>query len=108
VISVVSNAWLLDGPEHAAAYVEICTQFDELHRANGGYRGRKLMLGIDDRSHLLNVRFFDAVTDYERLTQHPDYSSWINRLSAHVLARSPNKEYLEVLLDTSDPDNGEL
>jgi hypothetical protein len=103
VISVVSHAWLLAGDDHLRAYIDISERFDVVHRANGGYRGRRLMQGVHDRSHLINMRWFDAVEDYERLITVAGYADWIGQLSAHIEPRNPQKEYVEVVLDTVAP-----
>jgi hypothetical protein len=119
MISVVSHAWLLpsselgpdlyDGDGGAGggvfvdamrAYSEISEQFEALHREVGGYRGRRLMHSMSNGAHVLNIRWFDRVEDYERLTKHPDYPSWIARLSELVEARNPEKECFEMVLDT--------
>jgi antibiotic biosynthesis monooxygenase (ABM) superfamily enzyme len=119
MISVVSHAWLLPsgeiGQDHQdglggagdrpfedamRAYSEISEQFDALHREVGGYHGRRLMHSVSNGGHVLNIRWFDRVEDYERLTKHPDYPSWIARLSKLVEARNPEKEYFEMVLDT--------
>jgi hypothetical protein len=103
MIAVISNAWLLPGEEHAVAYTQISLEFDAVHREIGGFRGRRLMRGVDDSLHLINIRWFDSVADYDRLVADPDYATWIAKLSAHIEPRAPGKEYAEVLLDTIGP-----
>ena len=103
MIAVVSHAWLLPGESHARAYQEISARFTVYHRGHPGFRGRRLLRGHDDPSHLINLRYFDSVADYERLVATADYPGWIAQLSEHVQALSPVKEYLEVVLDDVDP-----
>jgi hypothetical protein len=110
MISVVSHAWLRSDErgdaaveDHMRAYAQISEAFDVVHREVGGYCGRRLMHSLDNSGHVLNIRWFDRVEDYERLTKHPDYASWIGRLSEHVEARNPEKEYFEIVLDTVQP-----
>lgn len=97
MIAVVSEAWLLEGAAHADAYRSITEAFTRLHRRQPGYRGRRLLFGVDDPCHVINVRFFERVEDYEELIVMDGYSDHIDALSAHLdLSRPPRKEYLSV------------
>jgi len=98
VIAVVSNAWLIDG--HADDYARITAEFEVVHATIAGYRGRRLLHGTDDPRHIVNIRFFDRIEDYDELVAHPDYAVWIGRLSEHIEPRDPQKEVLDVLLAT--------
>ena len=95
MIAVVSNAWLTG--DHVERYVEIVEQFEAVHRRIAGYRGRRLLFDGTDRRHIVNIRFFDAASDYDALVGEPDYGHWIDRLSELVEARDPQKAILEVV-----------
>ena len=102
MIAIVSHAWLLadDPAGRADAYSRITADFEAVHATIAGYRGRRLLRGDDDPRHIVNVRFFDRADDYDQLVAHPDYSTWIARLSEHIEPRDPQKEILSVLLAT--------
>jgi len=102
VIAIVSHAWLLDDDPaaRADAYARITAEFEAVHATIAGYRGRRLLHGNDDPRHVVNIRFFDRVDDYDDLVAHPDYATWIARLSEHIEPRDPQKEILSVLLAT--------
>jgi hypothetical protein len=107
MIAVVSHAWLragrdTDGTSHADAYFQVAAEFLAFHRQSPGFRGRRMMRGIADPLHVINVRWWDAVADYEAMVARPGYGDWICRLSAHVEPRDPMKEYVEVVLDEID------
>jgi heme-degrading monooxygenase HmoA len=99
MIAVVSQAWTLDGAAHAEAYVEAYRRFLAVHRRHPGFRGRRLLRGIEDDTHFVNVRFFDSVEAYESLTRQPGYAEAIEEMGAHLdLGRPPTKEYVEVVV----------
>jgi len=102
VIAIVSHAWLLDDDPatRADAYARITAEFEAVHATIAGYRGRRLLHGSDDPRHVVNIRFFDRADDYDQLVAHPDYATWIARLSEHIEPRDPQKEILSVLLST--------
>jgi len=102
VIAIVSHAWLRDDnpTARADAYVRITAEFEEVHETIAGYRGRRLLHGNDDPRHVVNIRFFDHADDYDRLIAHPDYATWIARLSEHLEPHDPQREILAVLLAT--------
>jgi hypothetical protein len=104
MIGIISHAWLLDGEEHLRAYVSISSRFEAVHRQSGGYRGRRLVRDQDDPKHLINMRWFESVADYERLVARPEYPDWIAQLSKHVMALNPQKAVVDVLLDTTGLD----
>lgn len=99
MIAVISQAWTLDAGDHAEAYVAAYRRFLEVHRGHPGFRGRRLMRGIEDDRHFVNVRFFDSVEAYEELTAMPGYAEAIEEMGAHLdLDRLPPKEYVEVVV----------
>ena len=99
MIVVVSQAWTLNEHEHADEYIRIYTDFLEFHKQHNGFKGRKLIRGIEDRTHFTNLRFFDAVQDYEELIKFEGYGDHIMKLGEHLKPYTINpKEYMEVVL----------
>ena len=97
MIAVVSQAWLYPGELHASEYERLSDEFVDFHRRHAGYRGRRLLFGLDDPTHVINIRFFDSVADYEELIAFEGYGARIDELSQHLdLGRPPQKEYVEV------------
>ena len=100
MIVVVSQAWTLDEAEHADGYVAEYGRFLEFHRQHKGFRGRKLLRGVDDRTHFTNLRFFDSVADYEELIKFDGYADFIMRMGEHLKPYTTDpKEYMEVVID---------
>lgn len=102
MILVLSHAWALDD-EHAEAYVAITDEFGAFHAAQPGFRGRRLVRDREDRTHFINLRWWDRAEDYEAMIQDPAYPGWIERLSEHVEARNPEKLVMDVLVEHPDP-----
>lgn len=100
---VLSHAWTLDEGEHRAAYVALTDELEEYHRRQPGFRGRRLVRDVADGRHFLNLRYWDSPSDYDRMVRDPQYAQWIERLSAHVEARDPQKSVFSVELDHLDP-----
>ncbi len=73
--------------------------------AQSGFRGRWLLRGDEDRTHITHLRWWDRVEDYTALTQRPDYADHIASLTEHVdMARYEDgypREFAEVVLRTS-------
>jgi len=100
VIVVVSQAWTKEGEEHAAAYIALSGEFGRFFRDHPGYRGRRLVRGVEDRTHFTHLRYFDTVASYEECTQHPDYQDHLVAMYEHLQPyESYPREYLEVVLD---------
>jgi heme-degrading monooxygenase HmoA len=100
MIVVVSQAWTLDEGDHAEGYVAAYKEFLEFHRQHKGFRGRKLLRGIEDRTHFTNLRFFDSVECYEELIKFEGYGEHIMRMGNHLKPYTTNpKEYMEVILE---------
>jgi heme-degrading monooxygenase HmoA len=100
MIVVVSQAWTLDEAEHAEAYVRLSAEFLEFLQQQPGFCGRKLLRGVEDRTHFTNLRFFASLQDYEALIQRPGYAERINALGAHLKPyESYPREFMEVILD---------
>lgn len=104
-VMVVSHSWLEPGEEHADAYVQLWASYDEVLQAQPGFRGRWLVRGQEDRTHMTHLRWWDAVDDYTALTQRDDYADHIGALTEHVdMSRYDDaypREFADVLIHTS-------
>jgi antibiotic biosynthesis monooxygenase (ABM) superfamily enzyme len=103
VILVLSHAWTLDTGEHRESYIRLTDEFEDFHRQQPGFRGRRLVRDTADGTHFINLRYWDALSDYESMVAIPEYAQWIDRLSEHVEPRNPEKMVMEVELDHPDP-----
>lgn len=103
MIVVVSQAWTKDGEnaeEHAQAYISLSGEFGRFFRDHPGYRGRRLVRGVEDPTHFTHLRYFETVADYEECTQHPEYQDHLLAMYEHLKPyESYPREYLEVVLD---------
>ena len=103
MIVVVSQAWTRDGEdaeEHAQGYIALSGEFGRFFRDHPGYRGRRLVRGVEDRTHFTHLRYFETVADYEECTQHPEYQDHLVAMYQHLKPYdSYPREYLEVVLD---------
>jgi len=108
MIAVMSQVWVLDLEEHRQGYLDAYVAFGEFHRSQPGFRGRRLMAGIADAHHMVNLRYFDRVEDYETMIKRPGYATHIDAMSAHIdITRVPPKEYVELVV-ADGPDGEEL
>ncbi len=103
MVLVLSHAWTLDDGAHRDAYVALTDEFEAFHRAQHGFRGRRLVRETSDGRHFVNLRYWDQLADYERMVADPAYPGWIARLSEHVEPRDPQKVVFTVELDHPDP-----
>ena len=102
MIVVVSQAWTLDEGEHANEYIRLYTEFLDFHKQHKGFKSRKLIRGVEDRTHFTNLRFFDSVKCYEELIKFEGYGDHIMKLGDHLKPYTINpKEYMEVILENS-------
>ena len=100
MVVVVSQAWTLDEGEHADAYIELSRQFLAFMRQHAGFKGRKLIRSLEDRTHFTNLRFFDAVQSYEELIKFEGYGDHIMAMGAHLKPYNTYpREYLEIVLE---------
>ena len=100
MIVVVSQAWTLDAQFHSDEYVRLYTEFLDFHLQHKGFRGRKLLRSLDDKTHFTNLRFFDSVECYEELIKFEGYGDRIMKLGEHLKPYTINpKEYMEVILE---------
>ncbi len=81
---VVSQTWLADGEEHAAAYLRLAADFDRYLTARPGFVRRFLVRSLDDARHLIHWREFTSIEAYEEMTADPEYRDHIAALSWHV------------------------
>ena len=102
MILILSHAWALDD-DHAASYIAVTEEFGSFHAAQRGFRVRRLVRDRDDPSHFINLRWWDHAEDYDLMIRDPAYPGWIERLSCHVEARSPEKLVMDVMVEHPDP-----
>lgn len=102
----MSQAWTRDDGAALDGYVAAYRDFLALHRAQPGFRGRRLLVDEADRTHVVNLRFFDSPADYDALVASPGYAEHIDALSVHLdLSRPPTKAVLSVAV-TDGPADG--
>jgi antibiotic biosynthesis monooxygenase (ABM) superfamily enzyme len=106
VIVVISQAWTKVGATdaeseaHARSYVALNEEFGRFFADHPGFRGRRLVRGLEDRTHFTHLRWFDSVESYEECTRHPDYVAHTERMYEHLRPYdSYPREYAEVVLD---------
>ena len=103
MIIVVSQAWTKDAAASADAYVEQSRALSDFMQKQPGFRGRKLVRGLDEPTHFTNLRWFDSVDAYQAMTKHPDYAKQIDALSRHLdLSKYDGKntrEFMQIVLD---------
>ncbi|NJM52875.1 MAG: hypothetical protein HC846_05475 [Blastocatellia bacterium] len=99
MIVVVSQAWTLDETEHAEEYIRLYTEFLDFHKQHQGFRGRKLLRSLEEKTHFTNLRFFDSVECYEELIKFEGYGDHIMKLGEHLKPYTTNpKEYMKELV----------
>ncbi len=100
MIVVVSQAWTLDENQHADEYLRIYSTFLDFHKQHKGFKGRKLLRSLEDKTHFTNLRFFDSVQCYEELIKFDGYGKFILEMGEHLKPYTTNpKEYMEVILE---------
>ena len=99
MIVVVSQAWTLDETEHADAYIQRSAEFLGLLQQQPGFRERRLLRGVEDRTHFTNLRVFDSLAAYEELIKRPGYAEHIMEMGAHLKPYDTYpREFMEVIL----------
>ena len=103
---VVSQTWLQEGEEHAAAYLRLAADFDGYLTARPGFVRRFLVRSLDDDRHIIHWREFTSVEAYEEMTADPEYRDHIAALSRHVdadayPAGAATKEYGRIMHATA-------
>jgi antibiotic biosynthesis monooxygenase (ABM) superfamily enzyme len=103
MIVVVSQAWTLDAEGHADAYIALSREFLAFMRQHPGFHGRRLLRGVEDRTHFTNFRLFDQLSSYDELTKIPGYNDHILRMGAHLKPYTTYpREFMDVVID-EDP-----
>ena len=100
MIAVVSQAWTLDDGPNADAYIRQSADFTAFLSTHPGFVGRRLLRGVEDRTHFTNMRFFRSIADYEDLIHWDGYRERILSLGEHLKPYdSYPREFMEVVLD---------
>lgn len=96
---VVSQAWSKDDGAGADGYVAAYEDFLAFHEAQPGFRGRRLIRGVEDRTHFTNLRFFDSLADYEAMTQREGYQDHLMAMYEHLKPYDTYpREFMEVVV----------
>jgi hypothetical protein len=104
MIVVVSQAWSKDEHESADGYIAASHAFLDFHLAEPGFRGRRLIRGVEDRTHFTNLRFFDSVESYEAMTEREGYQDHIKAMYQFLRPYdSYPREYMEVVVADDVP-----
>jgi heme-degrading monooxygenase HmoA len=95
---VVSQAWSKDDAA-AAGYVAAYEDFLAFHEQSPGFLGRRLIRGVEDRTHFTNLRFFERLEDYEAMTQREGYQDHLMAMYEHLKPyESYPREFMEVVV----------
>ena len=104
MIVVVSQAWSKDEHEHADGYIAASRAFLDFHLAEPGFRGRRLIRSVEDPTHFTNLRFFDSVESYERMTEREGYQDYIRGMYQFLRPYdSYPREFMEVVIADDVP-----
>ena len=104
MIVVVSQAWSKDEHEHADGYIAASRAFLDFHLATPGFLGRRLIRGVEDRTHFTNLRFFDSVESYERMTQREGYMDYLGAMFEFLRPYDTYpREFMEVVIADDVP-----
>ncbi len=102
---VMSHAWTWD-PDHAEQYIAKSAAFNAFLEAQPGFVSRTLVRDTEDPCHLVNLRVWQSVGDYEAIIEIAEYRKHIDDLSTHV---DPSKyeggyvrAYADVVTTTED------
>jgi len=102
---VISQTWLFDTDEAFEAYLALVDEYDDFLRRQPGFISRRLVRSIEEPNHVIHLREFDTVGDYEAMTRIPEYQTQIAALSEFVdpAAYPPGavpREYGEITFDS--------
>ena len=104
MIVVVSQAWSKDEHERADGYIAASRAFLDFHLATPGFLGRRLIRGVEDRTHFTNLRFFDSVESYERMTEREGYMDHIHAMFEFLKPYDTYpREFMEVVIADDVP-----
>ncbi len=102
---VISHAYTKDAAA-ADAYIALSASFDGFLAEQDGFVSRTLVQLEDDPTHLINLRVFRSVDDYEAMTTIPAYRDHIAALSELVdvdrYADGYPRSYADVVVTTVD------
>ena len=102
---VISHAYTKD-EDAADAYIALSASFDDFLAEQPGFVSRTLVQLTDDPTHLINLRVFRTVADYETMTTIPHYQEHIAALSELVdvdrYADGYPRSYADVVLTSVD------
>ena len=103
---VVSQAWTKDADGHADGYIATSAAFHDWLAACEGFVRRELVRGVEDRTHFINLRWWESIDDYLAITELPEYQAHLRELASHLdLAKYEEHGYPREFLDvvaTSD------
>jgi heme-degrading monooxygenase HmoA len=80
---VISHAWTWD-TAHAEEYIAKSAAFNDWLARRRGFVSRTLVRDADDPTHLINLRVWESVADYEAIIGLAEYGAHIDDLSRHV------------------------
>jgi len=101
MIIVISHAWTKDDAENADAYIKFSEGFGQFFEDHPGFVRRLLVRGQEDRTHFMNLRFFDRVESYLECTKREGYVAYTEAMYAHMKPYdSYPREFVDVVLDT--------
>lgn len=100
---VMSQAWTLDAEGAADGYVAASAAMNDFLAEQPGFVRRELVRGVEDRTHFINLRWFESIDDYLAITQLPEYPGLITGLSEHLDLKKYEelgypREFLDVVL----------
>jgi hypothetical protein len=99
MIVVVSQAWSKDEHESADGYIAAYRAFLDFHLGEPGFLGRRLIRGMEDPTHFTNLRFFDSVESYERMTEREGYMDRIGAMYEFLRPYDTYpREYMDVVV----------
>jgi hypothetical protein len=99
MVVVVSQAWSKDEDDAAAGYIAEYERFLPFHEASSGFLGRRLLRGVEDRTHFTNYRFFTTLQAYEDMTEREGYQDHLMAMYEHLRPYdSYPREFLEVVV----------
>lgn len=96
---VVSQAWSKDEAASADGYIAAYQDFLAFHEQQPGFLGRRLIRGVEDRTHFTNLRFFASLDDYEAMTQREGYQDHLMAMYEFLKPyETYPREFMEVVV----------
>ena len=101
MVIVISHAWTKDDAEHAEAYMRFSEGFAQFFDDHPGFIRRILVRGQEDRTHFMNLRFFDTVDSYTECTQRDGYVAYTEGMYEHLRPYDGYpREFVDIVMDT--------